>query len=164
MFMTRKRKIVIFILFILSITLFISAAYFLYGRQSKPNAADTNTKEDQSQIGTITQGYQDEELPETSEEMDDASTTELSDIHIIGYDLIADLLTISALDQLYTDTRKYLDFHGYADVLNIEIIEDSIVSDRSYPYFECSMENTSTILEVRYDIVNREYEFNLLTR
>lgn len=137
----------------------ILGVHFLYG--NKKIVVSDNAEHE---IGTFTYD-ETEELPETGEE--EATVAEELDsiapaVNLIGYMDLPDIFTISVLYEMPQAIRDYLDEHGYADAFNLTIIEDSVVADRAYPMFRCEIEDTGHILEVRYEIAKKEFEFRIV--
>lgn len=156
--MNRKWIIISIILSLFCIVSVIVGVHFLYG-----NPKTTISDHNEHEMGTFQ--YDDSEvLPETGEE--EVSDAEASDdlipaVNLIGYMDLPDIFTISVLYEMPQAIRDYLDEHGYADAFNLTILNDSIVADKAYPMFRCEIEDTGHILEVRYEIAKKEFEFRI---
>lgn len=155
-----NKKIIIlsiFILIVCIIGVFIGT-HLLYGEKSHTASTD-NT----SELGALSYDEANiDSLPDTSEEeAENFSSENVDPVNIIGYNDLPDIFTITALQRMPQEIRNYLDAHGYADAFNLKIIDESIIVDRAYPMFQCEIEDTGHILEVRYELSKKEFEFNV---
>lgn len=86
-------------------------------------------------------------------------------IYITNLDLVYDLLTIQALQDIESETYDFLNAHGYGESHELTIIEDSIIWEKSYPCFEAKIEGIEgKVIEIRYDLRNQEFEFQFLEK
>lgn len=77
--------------------------------------------------------------------------------------VVYDLLTLEAISNLPDDVAEFLNAHGYGYIHTLAVIEDSIVFDKAYPYFICSMEGIdNSFVEIRYDISKNKFEFSIV--
>lgn len=122
-----------------------------------------HSKNNSSELGSITM---------TAEDYDDSQEYEWQYDEIIesedkvftniqNLDLVSDNLTLQAIEDIDSELSDFLMLHGYSgeDVVNLAIIEGSIVNDRSYPYFEMSIENDEMVIKAFYDLPNYKWVF-----
>lgn len=157
-----KKNLLLSIFVLLVCIIFLVIGIFVIYKP-KLYISETPEVEEETELGNLHyEEPEEEELPTYTEE--EADPTEVvRAINLIGaYEYnFADIFTIAALESMPQAIRDYLDSHGYADVFNLTIIEDSIVADRGYPMFQCTMEDTDKILEVRYELAKKEFEFSI---
>lgn len=157
-----KKNILLSIFVLLVCIIFLVIGIFVIYKP-KFYIGETPKVEGETELGELHyEEAEEDELPTYSEE--EADPTEFVPvINLIGvYDYnFTDIFTIAALEQMPQAIRDYLDAHGYADVYNLTIIGDSIVAERGYPMFQCTMEETDKILEVRYELAKKEFEFTI---
>lgn len=78
--------------------------------------------------------------------------------------VVYDLLTLEAISNLPDDVAEFLNTHGYGDIHTLTVIEDSIVFDKAYPYFICSMEGIDNyFVEVRFDVSKGAFELAIIS-
>ena len=112
-------------------------------------------------------------IPSPSDEHEDNYTGAIDDgftaqEYYVGFtnlNTVYDILTLQALSDISSEAARYLNNHGFCDIHSLTVIEDSIISDRSYPYFLCRLENNSEIcLEIRYDVESMRFLFDLISQ
>ena len=92
----------------------------------------------------------------------DTSAVKNNTVVYQNLELVYDLFTLQALADITDETYKYLNMHGYSETQKLTIIEESIIYEKSYPYFEAEAENLENkILEVRYHLDTQTFEFNI---
>lgn len=79
-------------------------------------------------------------------------------------EILYDMLTLEALSHIYDDVGTYLNQHGYADCRTLTIIKSSVINDKSYPRFVCTIDElTDKYLEIRYNLKNETFELQIVT-
>lgn len=129
--------------------------HLLYGKKLPSASINDNSEQGILNYNEINS----DDLPDSSEEEADSSSENTDPVNIIGYNDLPDIFTITALQRMPQEIRNYLDTHGYADAFNLTIVDGSVVVDRAYPMFQCKIEDTDHILEVRYELSKKEFEF-----
>lgn len=123
-----------------------------------------NSKNNSSELGSITMTAEDYDESQEYEwqydeiiESDDKVFTNIQNL-----DLISDDLTLQAIEDIDSELSNFLMLNGYSgkDAVNLAIIESSIVNDRSYPYFEMSIENDEMVIKAHYDLPNYKWVFD----
>ncbi len=81
--------------------------------------------------------------------------------NIQNIDLVSNNLTLQAIKDIDSELSAFLILNGYSEkeVVNLSIIESSIVNDRSYPYFEMNIENNEMVIKAHYDLPNYKWVF-----
>lgn len=81
--------------------------------------------------------------------------------NIKNIDLVSNNLTLQAIKDIDPELSAFLILNGYSkkEVVNLSIIESSIVNDRSYPYFEMNIENNEMVIKAHYDLPNYKWVF-----
>ena len=76
---------------------------------------------------------------------------------------ISDNVTLMALESLDKSLSEYLMNNGYEkeNYLTLTINEDSVVDDRSYPYFEMTIDGTGTVVSAVYDLPTYTWKFRI---
>ncbi|WP_026667633.1 hypothetical protein [Butyrivibrio sp. AE2005] len=122
-----------------------------------------NSKNNSSELGSITMTAEDYDESQEYEwqydeiiESDDKVFTNIQNL-----DLVSDDLTLQAIEDIDSELSNFLMLNGYSgkDAVNLAIIESSIVNDRSYPYFEMSIENDEMVIKAHYDLPNYKWVF-----
>lgn len=123
-----------------------------------------NSKNNSSELGSITMTAEDYDESQEYEwqydeiiESDDKVFTNIQNL-----DLVSDDLTLQAIEDIDSELSNFLMLNGYSgkDAVNLAIIESSIVNDRSYPYFEMSIENDEMVIKAHYDLPNYKWVFD----
>lgn len=125
------------------------------------------TVEEETSLGTIELTERPSEVP--TDEYIATPDDELEyNTYYVGFtnlSLVYDYLTLEATAQISDAAAKYLNDHGYGDIHELTVIEDSIIQDKAYPKFECQMTGVDDkVLEIRYDLAKMEFEFQLLVK
>lgn len=152
-----KKQLTMIILFALAVT--IVFFIFFYFRYIKTDAQ--TSKPHSEELGTLTI-LSDNDVIGAAEEEADGQTDYVETVNFINYDAVSNLFTIAAFENLFTETRAYLDEHGYADAFNLTIDISSVSGGRAAPYFECSLDTAEKTLSVHYDISTMTFSFSFL--
>lgn len=125
--------------------------------------------EDNSSIGNFN-------APETDVEVDsfpgdDYVATEDDEIEYKDYyvtftnlNVVYEYLTLEATSNICDDTAAYLNEHGYGHVHSLTILEHTVVKEKAYPMFVCSLEGISDKqLEIRYSLEDMQFEYKFIS-
>ena len=107
-----------------------------------------NNKKSSGEIGEITKTAEDYDYSLEYEPQFDEITQELPLVFTCINDIspISDNLTLMAIEDYDKSLSEFLLNNGYdkENYLTLTIIEDTVVEDRSYPYFEMRIDGTET--------------------
>lgn len=157
--MSKKEKIIALAVCFFAIILFILYVLLTYGFTKKKSTEELH---DPGNLHVEEPSYlYDDNI--NSEYVKDADQPEEEvNIIILGVYDLQDCMTIQALNDLYPAARAFLDQHGYANCTTLTVQLDTIIADKSYPLFICTMDSSGDQLEVRYDISKHEFEFSII--
>lgn len=170
-----KKKIIILstgliVLSILSVLLVTKIVHYisldkLFGRTVSDNSQIPTS--DTDELGTLTISETEEPIIEDEDDYigqpgDDIIYKE----YYVGFtnlELVYEYLTIDATSRISDEAAEYLNDHGYGECHSLTIIESSIIKDKAYPKFNCTLEGIEDkILEIRYNLEKGEYEFQFI--
>lgn len=122
--------------------------------------SNVNSSSDETSMGTLEIK---EEVIQDDYEAGSSDGLEEESIYVAvnHSEYLTNILTLQALSEISDQAAQYLALHGYANSHSITVIENSIIAEKSYPYFECEIDETDKILCVRYHLETMEYEFEI---
>lgn len=89
---------------------------------------------------------------------------------IYNSNILYDLITLEAIKQLEPNITNFLDHHGFSNVNFLKIDENSIIKEKAYPYFVCTMFNANETpienkkIEARYHLEDYQWEFAIIEK
>lgn len=150
------------ILILITISAFLIMVVFMIV-QGLVKIPKFRSKNHSSGLGSITKTAEDYDYSQEYEwqydEIIESNRAMFTNIQNIN--LVSNILTLQALEDIDYDLSDFLMLQGYSedDAVTLTIIENTIVNDRSYPYFEMSIENDGVIIKARYDLPNYKWIF-----
>lgn len=151
-------------IFIVVIGIFVCTIDLFSEYEIAPTHQETEASEISSELGSINlDSLLDNSVDDYEGDAD--YDLEIKDYYVgfTNLDTVHDLLPLEAISDLSDDLAEFLNIHGYGDVHTLTVKEDSIVYDRSYPYFICTMDDIdNSFVEIRYDISKNEFEFSIV--
>lgn len=150
------------ILILITISAFLIMVVFMIV-QGLVKIPKFRSKNNSSELGSITKTAEDYDYSKEYEwqydEIIESARAMFTNIQNIN--LVSNILTLQAIEDIDYDLSNFLMLQGYSgnDTVTLTIIENTIVNDRSYPYFEMRIENDGVIIKARYDLPNYKWIF-----
>ena len=127
--------------------------------KESPDTADFGTIEVVEEETTIV--HEDDYVPTPDDVMGEYTIY----TYFTNLSLVYDYLTLEATANIADAAAEYLNNNGYGHIHELTIIPETIIPEMGYPMFKCEMEDVSDkILEIRYDLMEQEFEFQLLNK
>ena len=163
---TKKKAIGLFLIAVLVVVVIMFIK--IRSTSSDDNSQDPwmETKSEEIELGDLPdyEEVNDEDIGTPTEGDGDDVIDEKMHVEITNINLVFDLLTLEAIEDLQSNLSDWIDENGFADegLIEFTIDKDSIVYDRSYPYFVLKMNNYDKKIKVRYHLDRYEYEFEFM--
>ncbi len=117
-------------------------------------------------IGTFTYTKPEEPQEDLTDQYEPSkepgSELDPNNVDIVNYELLYDILPVNAVGSISIHTAEFLNEHGYGGYHELTILKDTISSDKTYPRFLCSLDDTEKYLEIRYRVDTKEFTFAIL--
>lgn len=154
----KKKELLLTVAILLVALLFIIIVMLISGTLKFSNS----TKGDSSELGEITTQAEDyDEVLDYNPEGDELVKSDTF-IVINNPELIYKNLTLMALGDLEKDLSTWLTSKGYGseEFIYLNIIESSVVDDKTYPYFELESSGELPRIKAYYDLENLAWVFD----
>jgi hypothetical protein len=144
--------------------IFLIIGIIFYGRGNSNERTEDSVQIEEYgiftyEIASETGVYEDQYVPD---EFDGVESAEYY-VAFANLELCYDFIPLEGLRHICDDTAYFLNLHGYSEVHMLTVDADSIINDKSYPLFECSMEGVEDVkLEIRYNLEKAEFEFKII--